>query len=259
VRVAGSLWGALVASVHDSRDLDEAAANRLCDVAELVAQALANADAREMLAASRARIVEAGDSERRRLERNLHDGAQQRLVALALQLRLIRSAMDREPGEARRLLEGARVELSEALDELRELARGIHPAVLTERGLEPAVEALANRSAVPVEVLEMPAERLPPAVEAAAYYMIAEAITNVAKYAGASHVGVGVHVDDGHTCVEVADDGVGGAQPANGSGLRGIADRVEALDGRLRITSTPGEGTRLRAEIPHSADSAVRS
>jgi signal transduction histidine kinase len=250
VRVAGALWGALVASVHEPGDLDDDAGRRLRDVAELVAQALANADTREMLAASRARIVEAGDAERRRLERNLHDGAQQRLVALALQLRLIRSAIDRDPAEAPQLLDAARVELSEALDELRELARGIHPAVLTDRGLEPAVTALANRSPVPVEVRAMPAERLPPAVETAAYYMIAEAITNVAKYAQASHVDVAVRVDDGHTLVEVTDDGVGGAQPAEGSGLRGIADRVEALDGRVRLSSAPGEGTRIRAVIP---------
>jgi signal transduction histidine kinase len=250
VRVAGALWGALVASVHESRDLDDDAGRRLRDVAELVAQALANADTREKLAASRSRIVEAGDAERRRLERNLHDGAQQRLVVLALQLRLIQSAIDHDPAEAPRLLKAARIELSEALDELRELARGIHPAVLTDRGLEPAVSALANRSPVPVEVRAMPTERLPPAVETAAYYMIAEAITNVAKYAHASHVDVAVRVDDGHTLVEVTDDGVGGARPAQGSGLRGIADRVEALDGRVRLSSAPGEGTRIRAVIP---------
>jgi signal transduction histidine kinase len=242
VRVAGSLWGALVASAHDPRDLAEGAERRLCDVAELVAQALA----------ARARIVEAGDAERRRLERNLHDGAQQRLVTLALQLRIIRGAIDRDPEAARRALDEASVELSEALDELRELARGIHPAVLTERGLEPAVAALANRSPVPVEVVAVPDERLSPAVEAAAYYIIAEAITNVAKYADASHVAVSVRDDADRVLVQVDDDGVGGADPAGGSGLRGIADRVEALDGRLRVTSPPGEGTRISAEIPRS-------
>ena len=191
VRVAGRVWGALVASARDPRDLDEAAERRLCDVAELVAQALANADAREMLAASRARIVEAGDAERRRLERNLHDGAQQRLVALAVQLRLIRAAVDSDLG-ARSALDSAITELREALEELRELARGIHPAVLTNYGLGPAVAALAARSPVPVEIAAMPEERLPPPVEAAAYYIIAEAITNVAKYAAASHITVTV-------------------------------------------------------------------
>jgi PAS domain S-box-containing protein len=251
VRVGGSLWGVLVASAHHSDELHEGAERRLCDVAELVAHSLANADAREMLAASRARIVEAGDSERRRLERNLHDGAQQRLVALALQLRLIRSRINRgDHGTASRELDGASVELREALDELRELARGIHPAVLTERGLEPAVAGLAARSPVPVEVVAVPAERLPPAVEAAVYYIIAEAITNVAKYAHATHVAVAVRSAPDSTLVEVSDDGVGGADPAAGSGLRGIADRIEALDGRVRVTSPAGEGTRIRAEIP---------
>jgi PAS domain S-box-containing protein len=253
VRVAGAIWGALVASAHDPRDLDAAAARRLCDVAELVAQALANADAREMLAASRARIVEAGDAERRRLERNLHDGAQQRLVTLALQLRLIQARIDRDPPAARHALDIASTELAEALDELRELARGIHPAVLTDRGLEPAVIALADRSPVPVEVVAVPHERLPPAVEAAAYYIIAEAITNVAKYAGASHVAVTVRDDADRTLVVVSDDGVGGADPTAGSGLRGIADRVEALAGRLYVTSVPGKGTLIRAEIPRSS------
>jgi PAS domain S-box-containing protein len=253
VRVAGSLWGVLVASAHDPDDLHEGAERRLCDVAELVAQALANADAREMLAASRARIVEAGDSERRRLERNLHDGAQQRLVALALQLRLIRTSVERDPAAASRELESASVELREALEELRELARGIHPAVLTDRGLEPAVSALADRSPVPVEVVAVPHERLPAPVEAAAYYIIAEAITNVAKYAHASHVAIAVRHAADSTLVEVSDDGVGGANPADGSGLRGIADRIEALDGRLHVTSPLGHGTRIRAEIPRGA------
>ena len=204
VRVAGRVWGALVASARDPRDLDEGAERRLCDVAELVAQALANADAREMLAASRARIVEAGDAERRRLERNLHDGAQQRLVALAVQLRLIRAAIDGDLPVARGLLDSAITELREALEELRELARGIHPAMLTNYGLERAVAALAVRSPVPVEIAAMPEERLPPPVEVAAYYIMAEAITNVAKYAAASHITVTVdqvgrlHARGGH-------------------------------------------------------------
>jgi signal transduction histidine kinase len=252
VRVAGSVWGAIVASAHDPADLDAAAERRLSDVAELVAQALANADAREMLAASAARIVQAGDAERRRLERNLHDGAQQRLVTLALQLRIIQSAIDRDPAAAHREVESASSELHAALDELRELARGLHPAVLTERGLEPAVTALAGRSPVPVEVVAVPEERLPPAVEAAAYYIIAEAITNVAKYADASHAAVTIGQVGDHTLVEVSDDGVGGADPAAGSGLRGIADRVEALNGRLRVSSPRGGGTTISAEIPPS-------
>ena len=255
VRVAGRVWGALVASARDPRDLDEGAERRLCDVAELVAQALANADAREMLAASRARIVEAGDAERRRLERNLHDGAQQRLVALAVQLRLIRAAIDSDlPGRAARSTARSR-ELREALEELRELARGIHPAMLTKYGLEPAVAALAARSPVPVEIAAMPEERLPPPVEVAAYYIMAEAITNVAKYAAASHITVTVDQAGDCTRVEVTDDGVGGADPAAGSGLRGIADRVEALNGHLQVISPIGVGTTVRAEIPRTAQS----
>jgi signal transduction histidine kinase len=250
VRVGGRLWGVLVASANHPGDLPEGAEGRLCDFAELVAQALANADAREMLAASRVRLVEAGDSERRRLERNLHDGAQQRLVALAVHLRLIEARLAHEPAAARRELDQASAELAEALDELRELARGIHPAVLTDRGLVAAVAALADRAPVPVEIGGVPENRLPPSVEAAAYYSISEAITNVAKHAGASVVSVAVRDEPGRTVVEVSDDGVGGADPAVGSGLRGIADRVEALEGRLRVTSPPGHGTRIQADIP---------
>jgi PAS domain S-box-containing protein len=255
VRVAGRVWGALVASARDPRDLDEGAERRLCDVAELVAQALANADAREMLAASRARVVEAGDAERRRLERNLHDGAQQRLVALAVQLRLIRAAIDGDLPMARGLLDSAITELREALEELRELARGIHPAMLTKYGLERAVAALAVRSPVPVQIAAMPEERLPPPVEVAAYYIMAEAITNVAKYAAASHITVTVDQAGDCTRVEVTDDGIGGADLAAGSGLRGIADRVEALNGHLQVISPIGVGTTVRAEIPRTAQS----
>jgi len=250
VRVAGRVWGALVAAAQDPDDLPEGAEARLSAFAELVAQALANADAYEQLAASRARIVEAGDAERRRLERNLHDGAQQRLVTLALTLRLVEARMPADPDTARRMLADAQQELSDALLELRELARGIHPAVLTDRGLGPAVDALANRSPVPVEVTDVPEERLPSPVEAAAYYIVAEAVTNVAKYADASLVTVAVRPDGDQMVVEVADDGVGGADPASGTGLRGIADRVEALHGRLQISSPAGSGTRLTAEIP---------
>ncbi len=202
------------------------------------------------LAASRARIVTAGDTERRRLERNLHDGAQQRLVALSLALRIALSKLDSDPAGARDMLTGAGDELGLALAELRELARGLHPAVLTDRGLRAAVEMLAGRSPVPVEIAGVPDERLPEPVEAAAYYLIAEALTNVAKYARASTVRVRVTATGERVVVEVSDDGVGGADPAGGSGLRGLADRVEALGGTLAVTSPAGGGTSLRAEIP---------
>jgi PAS domain S-box-containing protein len=202
------------------------------------------------LAASRARIVTAGDVERRRLERNLHDGAQQRLVALSLALRLALAKIDSDPAAAQAVLAEAGDELALALEELRELARGLHPAVLTDRGLPAAVETLAGRAPLPVEIGEMPDERLPEPVEAAAYYLIAEAVTNVTKYARASTGRVQVAESDGGVVVEVSDDGIGGADPAAGSGLRGLADRVEALGGSLEVSSPVGSGTCLRAQIP---------
>ncbi|HTE59796.1 MAG TPA: sensor histidine kinase [Solirubrobacteraceae bacterium] len=204
----------------------------------------------EELRASRARIVEAGTAERRRLERNLHDGAQQRLVALSLTMRLAQGKLRKDPGTAEKLLGGAQEELARALEELRELARGIHPAVLSDRGLAPALEALAGRSPVPVQLDGTPRERLPAAVEAAAYFVVAEALTNVVKYAQASQARVCVSRSNGHAVVEVADDGVGGADPDRGSGLRGLADRISALDGTLELRSPEGAGTLLRAEIP---------
>jgi PAS domain S-box-containing protein len=203
----------------------------------------------EELRDSRKRLLQAGDAERRRLERNLHDGAQQRLVSLSLALRLAQAKLTTDPVEASKLLGSASDELAQALEELRELARGIHPAVLSDRGLSAALEALAGRAPLPVEVLT-PEERLPPPVEAAAYYVVSEALTNVAKYAQASSVDVRVTRLNGRALVEVADDGVGGADPLAGSGLRGLADRVEALDGRLHVESAPGKGTVIRAEIP---------
>jgi PAS domain S-box-containing protein len=245
--LSGRMWGAVIVSSVTDEPFPPGAEQRIADFAELAAQALANAQARADLAASRARIVQAGDSERRRLERNLHDGAQQRLVSLALMLRL---AARRHPDDAD--LANAGEELSHALKELRELARGIHPAVLTERGLEPAVRALADRAPLPVELDVCIQERLPDPVEAAAYYVVAEALTNVAKYAQASGVSVELERGNGHACIEVRDDGIGGAVPGRGSGLRGLADRVEALGGRLIVDSPAGAGTTLRAEIPCS-------
>jgi PAS domain S-box-containing protein len=202
------------------------------------------------LRASRARIVEATDQARRRLERNLHDGAQQRLVALSLALRMATAQLHSSPQAAEEILAAASEELSQALEELRELARGIHPAVLIDRGLEAALEALAGRSPVPVDVHVELASRLPEQVEVAAYYVVSEALANVAKYAGASSVIVTVGQENGTARVDVVDDGVGGADPLHGSGLRGLADRVEALDGHLVVTSEPGRGTRVHAEIP---------
>ncbi|MGZ4405885.1 MAG: histidine kinase [Gaiellaceae bacterium] len=204
----------------------------------------------EELEASRQRIVAAGDAARRKLERNLHDGAQQRLVSLSLSLRLAQNQVAKSPVKAEELLEASREELMQALEELRELARGIHPAVLTDRGLEAALEALAGRAALPVEIDCIPDVELPPPVEAAAYYVVSEALANITKYAGASAVKVSIGQVDGYALVEVVDDGVGGADPARGSGLSGLSDRVASLNGKLMIDSPPGAGTRIRVEIP---------
>jgi PAS domain S-box-containing protein len=205
--------------------------------------------------ASRGRIVAAGDLERRRLERNLHDGAQQRLVSLSLALRLAQSKLVSDPAAVGGILAGASEELARALEELRELARGIHPAVLTDRGLDAALEGLATRCPVPVELTPV-GRRLPGSIEAAAYYVVSEAVANVVKHAGASSVHVGLEAVNGSFLIDVVDDGRGGAD-ATGSGLRGLADRIEALDGRLEVDSPPGGGTRVRAAIPlaHAAPS----
>jgi signal transduction histidine kinase len=203
----------------------------------------------EEVSASRARIVESGDAARRRLERDLHDGAQQRLVSLALNLRMLGSRVD-GGSQLSRQLDAARLELDQALEELRELARGIHPSVLSDRGLRVALEGLADRAPLPVEIEAMPAQRLPDRVESASYFVVAEALTNVARYAQASQASVNVMHADGHVLVEISDDGVGGADPATGSGLRGLLDRVSALGGTLEVDSQPGKGTTVRAAIP---------
>ena len=250
--VTGQLWGATSVSVGPPDRFPPDSEERLGKFTGLVALALANAEARKQLTASRARIVQAGDAARRRLERNLHDGAQQRLVTLSLTLRLAQARLHDDPAAAQELLEASSVELASALEELRELARGLHPAILSDRGLEAALEALATRTPVPVKLDHLPEGRLPPPVEAAAYYVVAESLTNVAKYADASSARVKVEQRNGYAIVEVEDDGVGGVDITHGSGLRGLADRVEALDGRLIVSSEAGRGTRVRAEIPCS-------
>jgi signal transduction histidine kinase len=200
--------------------------------------------------ASRARIVAAGDAERRRLERDLHDGAQQRLLGIRLALRLARQRVGEDDGEVEELLREADDELMAGLDELRALARGIHPAVLTDEGLAAALSSLARRAAVPVEIRAVPDERLAAPVEAAAYFVASEALANVAKHAHASNVTIAVTRRGGWVRLEVADDGIGGADVTRGSGLAGLKDRVEALDGHLEITSAAAAGTTLSAEFP---------
>jgi signal transduction histidine kinase len=243
------------AIIHDEQLVDEPELVRM--VAGSTALALENerleAELRarvDELERSRSRVMEISLRERRRLERDLHDGAQQRLVALSLQIGMAQKMIADNPAVAGRLLDSAREELRVALGELRELARGIHPAILTDRGLRPALEALAARTPIPVDLAAMPTERLPASVEAAAYFVVAESLTNVTKYAHAARASVRVARDDGFAIVEVRDDGVGGADPQIGTGLRGLADRVAALDGRLEILSPPGQGTIVRANIP---------
>jgi signal transduction histidine kinase len=255
VQTAFFLAGVLCFAVMPYAFLGGLARSRLIDADVLEAEnERLDAELRarvEELRASRQRIVEAGVAERRRLERDLHDGAQQRLVSLALALRMARAKLPGAPTAAAELLDGASEELELALAELRELARGIHPAVLSDRGLGAALEALAGRAPLPVELSHGDAvEGMPDAVESAAYFVVAEALTNVAKYAEASSARVSVVRANGSVEVAVADDGVGGADPELGSGLRGLADRLSALDGELTVESAPGTGTTVRARIP---------
>jgi signal transduction histidine kinase len=253
VKVAGRTWGGIIASSGRPRAFPEGAENRLADFAELVTAALANVDAREQLAASRARIVEAGYEERRRLGRDLHDGAQQEFVGAVISLKLAQRRWGQAPDEARELVSEALEHMQSGIHDLRELAAGIHPSVLTDRGLSAALETLAMRSPMPVEIGQVPPGRLPGPVETSAYFVAAEALTNAAKHSGCSHVYVSVQIENGSATVEVHDDGVGGADPSAGSGLRGLADRVSALGGRLEIESPAGEGTTVRARIAMGA------
>jgi len=248
--VAGSIWGTLVAALREGDSLPPETERRMQAFAELVGLAVASAQAREELEASRLRIVEAGDAERRRLERNLHDGAQQRLVALSVALRLAQAKIDNAPAEAGKLLGAAADELAEALTELRELAQGIHPAVLTERGLGAALEVLAARAPLAVELDVSLPGRPPEPVETAIYYVVSETLANVVKHAHADSAHVRVECGDTRLLVEVSDDGVGGADADRGSGLCGLRDRIDALDGELQIESPSGRGTLVRAELP---------
>ena len=250
ITVAGVTWGALVVALRPQEPLPLETERRLQAFAELVGLAVASASARDELAASRQRIVEASDTERRRIERNLHDGAQQRLVALSLGLRVAKGKLRTSPEEADELLEESAQELAQAITELRELAQGIHPAVLTERGLGPALEVLAARAPLAVELDVSLPERLPEPVETATYYTVSEALANVVKHAHADSVKVRVECFDDRVEVEISDNGVGGADPDRGSGLCGLRDRVEALDGELWIESSAGQGTLVRAELP---------
>jgi PAS domain S-box-containing protein len=248
--VGGELWGAV--SVADARTLPPESEARLAAFCELVSLAVASAQARTDLQASRARLVASADNERRRLERNLHDGAQQRMVSLALSLQLARAKIERAPESAAAILDDASKELDQALLELRELARGLHPAILTDRGLVHALEALAARIPVPVE-LDVPHQRFDPTVEATAYYIAAEALTNVAKHAGAGVARVIVTPAADCLRLDVADDGCGGASLSAGTGIVGLHDRAAAIGGTLVVVSVAGEGTTISATLPLQA------
>jgi signal transduction histidine kinase len=249
VVVGGRIWGALVVCSSASEPLPPGTEDRVGAFAQLVSLAIESAENREELAASRARLVTAADEARRRIERDLHDGAQQCLLATALTLSMLdrRLPADDTAGE---LLTQAREELDRGLCELRDLARGLHPAVLTDRGVEAAVRALVQRAPVPITFNAVVESRADPTIEAAAYFLVSEALTNVAKYAQAETATVDLELTADTLVVEISDDGIGGADPACGSGLSGLVDRVQAIGGRLELVSPPGEGTRLRAELP---------
>jgi signal transduction histidine kinase len=243
------LWGAVVAGTLQA-ELPADAESRIAEFTELVATSISNVQARTELAASRARIVAATDEERRRVVRDLHDGAQQRLVHTVITLKLARRALENEAEAAASLVSEALAQAENATAELRELAHGILPAVLTSGGLRAGVRALASRVPVPVEVAVC-GDRFPAAVEATAYYVVAEALTNVAKHSHAEHARVIADVEDGTLQVEIADDGTGATDP-NGHGLLGLADRVASRDGVLQVVGAPGKGTRVIATLPLS-------
>jgi signal transduction histidine kinase len=250
VVAGGRTWGLVLVASNAPDTLGADAERRLGDFAELVALGLESAEAREQLNASRLRILEAGMNERRRLERNLHDGAQQRLVSLAIQLRVLEAQLASGPEGARKLVSGARTELDLAMKELRELARGLHPAILTQRGLAAAVGSLADSAPLPVRIRGAIEERLPEAVEAGAYFVVAESITNTVKHAQATRIEIGLERVPEGLRLEIGDDGRGGADPAAGTGLRGLADRVEALGGRFAVADRPGGGTIVSVDLP---------
>ena len=246
----GRLWGVIVVGTKRELFPDRHRAASGATFTELAATAIANAENRSELAASRARIVTASDETRRRIERDLHDGTQQRLVSLGLNLRLAESNVPPDLDEPRRAIGQVAAELDGVIDELREISRGIHPAILSEGGLGPALRTLARRSAIPVVLGHVVDHRLPEPIEVAAYYVVSEALTNATKHANASQVDVEAAARDGSLRLSIRDDGVGGAEPAGGSGLVGLRDRVEALGGSIDLASPPGHGTQLVVQLP---------
>jgi signal transduction histidine kinase len=253
--VEGGLWGTISVSAKEPLPLDTE--QRLDRFTELVATAISNAASRSELAASRRRIVAASDEARRRIERDLHDGMQQRLVSLGLAVGAAEAEVQSDQSELRAELSSIAAGLGDAVAELQELSRGIHPAILSHGGLGPALRALARRSAIPVELDVATDTRFAEPIEVAAYYVVSEALANAAKHAQASRVKVSLVPRNDSTLLSIRDDGVGGADPARGSGLVGLADRVEALGGSVRISSRPGGGTQITAELPLELEDAL--
>jgi signal transduction histidine kinase len=250
ITVDGHVWGAAVVGSTRLEPLPLDTEERVAEFTDLIATGIAAATARAELVASRARIVSAADEARRRLERDLHDGAQQRLVSLGLQVRVAEASLPSELGDQRRQLSDIVAALNDVLADLQELSRGIHPAILTQGGLRPALRALARRSVHPVNLDLTIDRRFPEPIELASYYVVAEALTNAAKHAQASAVTVSARYADDNLYLCVADDGIGGADVRKGSGLIGLQDRVEALGGTIQLTSEVGAGTSLRITIP---------
>jgi signal transduction histidine kinase len=258
VVVDGRVWGVMAAAWRQQQSISSDTGDRMAQFTELVATAIANAHSSAQLSASRARVVAAADATRRRIERDLHDGVQQRLVSLGLELRnaeaMLPGGLPEIHSQLQRVVQG----LTGAFDELRAISRGIHPAILSVGGLGPALRTLARRSPVPVELDLEDGLQLPERLEVAAYYVVSEALTNVAKHARATVVQVELKAENSTAELEIRDDGVGGANPDRGSGLIGLVDRVEAIGGTIRITSRPGAGTSLLVTLPIADDQPIR-
>jgi signal transduction histidine kinase len=256
--VEGRVWGVMIASSNQPESFPDNTESRIMGFTELVATAISNAASREQLAASRARIVATADQTRHQIERDLHDEIQQRLVTLTLHLQALKDSVPSDPPELLGQLAHVDDELRALLSDLREIARGVHPAILSEGGLGHALKALARRSTLPVELEVGALERLRQPVEVAAYYVVSEALANATKHANASVARVDLEVRNGALRLAIGDDGVGGADPAQGTGLLGLTDRVEALGGTIAVTSPPGAGTSMVVELPLSAAPAGR-
>jgi signal transduction histidine kinase len=251
IHVEARLWGVVIAASAGDEALPDTTEARLGRFTELVSTAIANAEAKAALAASRARLVVTADETRRGFERDLHDGAQQRFVTAYVRLQMAQAALPPDlPDVAAADLDGAAFELKDAIDALRDFARGVHPASLTQDGLGPALDELADRSAVPIELDVRTNGRLPEPIEVAAYYIVSEALTNVVKHGHASKASVEVEADGDRLRLGIRDDGVGGADLGGGSGLVGLRDRVEALGGAITLRSEPGAGTSLAVDLP---------